>query len=320
VDQSGKAPRLAGPFPIEESDIAEVNQVFSEAFTERYHRDGLPGVRVPQLSPAIWRYAIQDAGGGAMLWRGAQGQVAAFNVAHLSGAEGWMGPLAVATKYQGAGAGKLIVNAAVEWLKERDARVIGLETMPRTMDNIGFYSQLGFEPGRLTVTVTIDAASGGIHLTQFDRLSPAARDEALLKCDRLLQGFLPGHDFRREIILTRELRLGETLLFSEGEMLLGFAICHSEPLVEGRPREELRVLKLVAGHASVASLLGGVADYARKQGARRVAVRVQSEYADCYRTVIALGGRVRWTDLRMTAPGFPERLAADGVVLSNWEI
>src|SRR3712207_7385576 len=42
-----------------------------------------------------WRYAIEDAAEGAMLWRDERGDVVAFNVAHLSGVEGWMGPLAV---------------------------------------------------------------------------------------------------------------------------------------------------------------------------------------------------------------------------------
>ena len=32
--------------------------------------------------------------------------------------------------------------------------------MPRTMDNIGFYAALGFVPGHLTVTLTLDAALG----------------------------------------------------------------------------------------------------------------------------------------------------------------
>src|SRR5205085_54747 len=81
---------------------------------------------------------------GAMLWRNDRGDVAAFNIAHLSGTEGWMGPLAVRPELQGHGLGKEIVRAGVTWLRERGARVIGLETMPRTMDNIGFYSSLGF--------------------------------------------------------------------------------------------------------------------------------------------------------------------------------
>jgi hypothetical protein len=59
---------------------------------------------------------------------------------------------------------------------------------------------------------------------------------------------------------------------------------------------------------------------ARKTGTRRVAIRVQGEYTDAYRHLIELGARVRWTDLRMIAAGYPEPVAATGVVLSNWEI
>src|SRR2546422_5063010 len=43
------------------------------------------------LNPHVWRYALLDAGDGAMLWRDEAGRVAAFNIAHRSGAEGWMG-------------------------------------------------------------------------------------------------------------------------------------------------------------------------------------------------------------------------------------
>ena len=313
--------QLQGPFAMTVADVAEVNRVFSEAFTDRYHRDGLVGVRVPFLSQAVWRYAVADADGGAMVWRGAQGQIAAFNVAHCSGAEGWMGPLAVANVFQGAGAGKTIVRTALEWLRERGARVIGLETMPRTMDNIGFYSQLGFDPARLTITVTIDAQPAEKSLLPLSRLSASDQDAYIEQSSRLVGSLMDGYDFRREIILTEELRVGDTLLLVNRERLLGFAVCHSAPLVEGRTREELRVLKLVcASNAELLQLLRGIADYARRSGARRVAVRAQSDYLGCYRTLISMGGRVRWTDLRMTAPGYPEIPSADGVVLSNWEI
>src|SRR5947209_13992903 len=138
-----------GPFRAKLDDISDLNDVFSEAFTERYRRDGMVGVRVPALNPAVWRYAIEDAADGAMLWRGERGEIVAFNIAHLSGAEGWMGPLAVRPESQGNGLGKEIVRAGVSWLRARGARVVGLETMPRTMDNIGFYSSLGFVPERL---------------------------------------------------------------------------------------------------------------------------------------------------------------------------
>jgi len=47
---------------------------------------------------------------------------------------------------------------------------------------------------------------------------------------------------------------------------------------------------------------------------------VQTDYASSYRDIISLGGRVRWTDLRMTLDGYPEPIAVEGLVFSNWEI
>ena len=131
-----------GPHPVRQADVPALNQVFSDAFTERYRRDGMVGVRVPFLNPAIWRYAIEDAGSGAMAWRGEREEIVAFNIAHRSGIEGWMGPLAVRPEWQGGGLGKEVVRTGISWLSEHATRVIGLETMPRTMDNIGFYSAL----------------------------------------------------------------------------------------------------------------------------------------------------------------------------------
>jgi hypothetical protein len=61
-------------------------------------------------------------------------------------------------------------------------------------------------------------------------------------------------------------------------------------------------------------------DFARRSGTRRVAFRVQGEYDGLYRRLIAMGARVRWTDLRMTLTGYEERKPERGVVLSNWEI
>lgn len=310
-----------GPFVATVTDIEALNDVFSDAFTERYRRDGLAGVRVPPLNPAIWQYAIEDAGDGALCWRDERGRIAAFNMVHHSGTEGWMGPLCVRTDLQGAGLGKRIVQSGMSWLRRHDAKVIGLETMPRTMDNIGFYSNLGFIPGHLTVTLTLDAAAGDQAPTLLSGLADAGKHDALEACRRLTATVKPGYDFSRELELTDRLSLGDTVLLGDHASPRGFALCHGAPLVEGRAREELRVLKLVlARRTELAPLLGALTDHARRLGARRLAVRLQGGYDDAYRTMIALGARVRWTDLRMSAYGWMESAPDDGMVLSNWEI
>ena len=45
-----------------------------------------------------------------MLWRDERGEIAAFNMVHRSGREGWMGPLAVRPDVQGRGSGKEVVT------------------------------------------------------------------------------------------------------------------------------------------------------------------------------------------------------------------
>ena len=310
------------PERVSTVEIPSLNAVFSEAFTERYRKDGMVGVRVPHLNPAVWRFAITDAEAGAMIWRNARDGIAAFNMVHRSGVEGWMGPLAVHPDYQGQGIGKIIVSSGVEWLKKNGAKVIGLETMPRTMDNVGFYSALGFNPGHLTVTVTLEAARAGLQATAMSELSPHERELALKQCRYLLEEFAPGYDYTREIVLTAQHKLGDTLFVRKGNDVLAFAVCHSVPLVEGRATEEMRVLKVVARtEADFDQLVTQLSAHARVKGSKRVAIRVQGQYSDVYRRLMARGARVRWTDLRMSLHDYAESRAANGgIVLSNWEI
>jgi GNAT superfamily N-acetyltransferase len=311
-----------GPERAGDPDIEGLNRLFAEAFTDRYRRDGLAGVRVPRLNPAIWRYALLDAGDGAMLWRDEHGDIAAFNLAHLCGREGWMGPLAVRTDRQGGGVGKRVVGAAADWLIDRGAHTVGLETMPRTVDNIGFYSGLGFRPGHLTVTLTLDAGTRRLPAPALLSAETGDRQHSGITAVRgLVEELAPGYDCSREILLTSEMALGDTVLLWGDAGLDGFALWHSAPLAEARDADEVRVLKLAArSPEAFARVVTAVEAAASRAGIRRVAIRAQTAYADAYQTLIAKGYQVRWTDLRMYLTGFPERVPTAGVLFSNWEI
>jgi GNAT superfamily N-acetyltransferase len=311
-----------GPDRAVEKDIEGLNRLFAEAFTDRYRRDGLVGVRVPRLNPAIWRYALIDAGDGAMLWRDERDEIAAFNLAHLCGQEGWMGPLAVRTDRQGGGVGKSVVGAAADWLIDHGARTVGLETMPRTVDNIGFYSTLGFQPGHLTVTLTLDTGTRRLPAPALLSAEPEDRQHSALSAIRgLVEELAPGYDCSREILLTAEMGLGDTVLLWGDAGLDGFALWHSAALAEGRDADELRVLKLAArSPETFAAVVTAVEAAASRAGIRRVAIRSQTAYADAYQALVARSYQVRWTDLRMCLTGYPERAATAGVLFSNWEI
>jgi GNAT superfamily N-acetyltransferase len=321
---SSPAPSAHGPIPVTVADIPALNRLFSDAFTERYRRDGLTGVRVPPLNPDIWRYAVRNAGDGAMLWRDAAGDLVAFNVAHRSGTEGWMGPLAVRPDQQGQGLGRLIVEQANTVLKEAGVTTLGLETMPRTVDNIGFYSRLGFVPGCLTLTLGREVPAGVTRgdSVQLGDLGPADRAAMVAACAASVQGVAPGFDFTTEIDLTAELGLGDTTVCERKGAVAGFALWHSAALAEARRAEELRVLKVYAAEPAVLlTLIRAVEATARRLRIGRVAVRCQGRFADAYTALIARGYEVRWTDLRMTLAGYPEPSLREGVVLfSNWEI
>ncbi|MGH7591241.1 MAG: GNAT family N-acetyltransferase [Gemmatimonadales bacterium] len=311
---------LSGPARATVDDIDALNRVFADAFTDRYRRDGMSGMRVPFLNPMIWRYAIEDSGDGARLWRDDAGKVAAFNMVHRSGVEGWMGPLAVRPDRQGHGEGRRIVQAGIDWLQHHQVRTLGLETMPRTADNIGFYSALGFEPGRLTVTVLKEVGRGPPEPLCLSAAGP--RRAGLVEgCRALTDALAPGVDFSREVELTEQLALGDTVIVEGTAGVDAFALCHSAALADGRASDELRVLKVVArDERGLDAVLAGAAWLAHREGLHRVGVRCQTGFADAFRRLVAGGWTVHWTDLRMTLTGHPEPSVATGIIWSNWEI
>jgi hypothetical protein len=213
-----------------------------------------------------------------------------------------------------------MVRLGIDWLKGQGALTIGLETMPRTVENIGFYSRIGLVPGPLTVTLVHDVPRRAGRPPEL--LSAAGQQLArrLEECRQLTDQLAPGVDFTREITLTRDLGIGDTTMVRNGSELVAFALWHSTPLAAGRAKDEVRVLKLVAASfGAFEELLDALHGTAAAERVARLAIRCQTEFADAYLRLIAAGYRVHWTDLRMLLRGFPAG-PHHGVVLSNWEI
>src|SRR5260370_21543451 len=130
-----------------------------------------------------------------------------------------------------------------------------------------------------------------------------------------------GYDFTREILRAAELGLGDTALVDGDGALAGLVLWHSAPLAEGRPKDEVRVLKLAArDEDTFDAAIAATEAAAARAGIRRVAVRCQTRFHEAFRRLVARGYRVRWTDLRMSYQGYSHPHPADGVLFSNWEI
>jgi hypothetical protein len=159
-----------------------------------------------------------------------------FNMVHRSGTEGWMGPLAVRPDRPGEGLGSAMVRTGIDWLRSQGATTIGLETMPRTVDNIGFYSRIGLVPSHLTVTLVHDVARRPASAPELLSSAGTAWEERLEECRELANRILPGVDFTRELALTQDLGIGDTTLVRDGKPPYRFCPMALDPFGSGAPQ------------------------------------------------------------------------------------
>ena len=181
--------------------------------------------------------------------------------------------------------------------------------MPRTVDNIGFYSRLGLVPGPLTVTLVHDVprrAGAAARAALGARAASSA--QRIEECRRLTDALAPGVDFTREIALTRDLGIGDTTLVRDAATLRGVRALALDA-ARGRAAEG-RGAGAQAGGADLGAfdrLLDALHGTAAAERVGRIAIRCQTEFAEAYLRLIAAGYRVHWTDLRMMLGGFPQR-------------
>lgn len=81
-------------------------------------------------------------------------KVVGYNFIHIWGAFAWFGPLGVNPEYQSQGIGKKLIEHTIKILKEEyKVTTIGLNTMPESAYNVGFYIRLGFTPLKLSLNL-----------------------------------------------------------------------------------------------------------------------------------------------------------------------
>jgi ribosomal protein S18 acetylase RimI-like enzyme len=109
------------------------------------------GLVVPHNPPeADFDFAIGKVGSDILVAREAGSIVGSVLVGH-DGHRGWIYYLAVQPERQQHGLGRLLVDSAEAWLRDRGVRKLQLMVRETNQQVIGFYEAIGYERSPVTV-------------------------------------------------------------------------------------------------------------------------------------------------------------------------
>jgi hypothetical protein len=159
---------------------------------------------------------------------------------------------------QGHGIAQRLVAECVRSLKERGARLIGLETLANSPQHIHLYQKLGFRPSWTGVSyhreVTEAQFPVGVEL-----------DAAVPRLDYIY----PGYDASLDSLATRSLKTGVTLTRGDG-----FAVCHLASTLWADPAIAYILLIAAPDRETFDLLVRAVEAVARDGGKSRVVTQV----------------------------------------------
>jgi ribosomal protein S18 acetylase RimI-like enzyme len=310
------------------SDLPAVNRVLSKAFTSARIEEGYKKTYVPGCRLSFLEMYLASLPSGCLVMEH-KGTLIGYAFTHLWGKVGWIGPVSIIPAHQGKRLGQEIMRAAIHASQKAGASVIGLETMPRNYRNLGFYSQLGFKPGRLTIDlikrvppVAGEALPPKYEARFYSQLEAAERTSLAAQIDRLARRIDPHLAISGEIELADRFKYGDALCVWEGENLMACVLGHTEPYSDDEAVRYLKIMTLLIapGDSNLLSLVVPLLfDWAGRKNLDTVSIRTPTRYYRAYRALLALGFRVFHSELRMTLKGYHEQADPREFYLSKWE-
>jgi hypothetical protein len=239
----------------------------------------------------------------------------------------WIGPVSVIPAHQGKKLGQQLMVKVIEALQRAGSRVIGLETMPRSVDNIGFYTKLGFLPQKLTVDLIRavprrpeEPFPADYEVVFYNDADTAERALLISAAETLARQIDPHLSIRAEIEVTSQFHYGDTICVRRGRELLACFIVHTKTYSEEEtPRFMKIVLTLMEAALSVAEILPHLFAFAARNSLDTVSFRTPTRYTRAYRELINAGFQVFHSDLRMTMEGYEEAADPQSFYLCKWE-
>lgn len=309
---------------ILESDVEAVIQIEAAAFGEWWRSVRGPGAMLaPRTRQNVLSRLARDPQGCFVAEE--EGRPVGFIFSCTWGRVGWFGTFAVRPEHQGRGLGQALLSASLDYLRREPQRTIGLETMPESAANMGLYLKMGFQPRRLNLLLARPVEpSHSDELPRWSAADPATRARWLAELQAACGAIYPGLDWSKEILLTEQFGIGETLVLLASGRAVGLSVVALAGTRENfaRERAHVQALALHPDHTDTGTfctLLAASESLAAAQGKAMLTVSCYSAHTWALQHLLSWGYRVERGLLRMVLAGRDEGPAGEGQVeLARW--
>lgn len=257
---------------MEYKDIDAIRKIDKLCFKDEFSRrtEGIEGY-------------IESSNNSSIVYE-LDGKVVGFNFIHIWGSFGWFGPFGVDPKYQSQGIGKAMIKQTIKILKE-DYKVstIGLNTMPESQYNVGFYMSLGFTPHKLSLNLEkkLDYKEKFIIDPDYEVEEIYITDEAEyinLNNDlkSLSVNILNNFDLTSELYMIKYKSFGTAFRLKINRKVEGIFICHTKFIREFDSKyiqiKLAAINKNLDYKKAIDSIINACTKYAEKVGYNRISI------------------------------------------------
>lgn len=312
--------------PIKETDYRLLNELLGEVRGAIRFAGGIQvGRAVPATSEGV-RWLVHACGDGAIALYEDDRLVGVCFV-HTNGSEAWLGPFGVFENEQGKGHGRQLLQGALDYVTRQTVSTIGLEA-PASPWLLGFLGRTGFSPSAVALSLEIPVAKlpqeMDFWVDQYSALEEGSRERVERQVRDLADAAAPGRNYLPLMKATAHTKVGETMLFSDKDELVGMMVCHKVPFFQGEAEDAIRVPLLLAhirrNVGRLDQLITACGAYARVNERKYVRLQCDSSDPVTYQYLLSRGFRVRSTSVRLTLEGYHENRMSGYALLSTWDI